>query len=182
METMNIQNFKKYAFALFMGVSFVLASGLSSFSTVQAQNYQRRQNNTEFGRCIERHRNNDYGPVGSNGNVDLNRNGIDDRYEVDGQVDINQNCIPDNEENNGRFGRDRGYNGNNGVFGNRGYNNSDFQQGYREGLDHGRIDARANRAMNFNNSKYYRSGNTAYRDGFERGCSEAYQQFRNRRW
>ena len=93
METMNTQNFKKYAFALLLGMGFVLASGLSSFSTAQAQNYPQRQNNTEFGRCIERHRNNDYGPVGRNGNVDLNRNGIDDRYEVDGQVDINQNCI-----------------------------------------------------------------------------------------
>lgn len=36
---MNIQNFKKYAFALALALGFVVAPGLSSMSTVQAQDW-----------------------------------------------------------------------------------------------------------------------------------------------
>ncbi|HKQ80270.1 MAG TPA: hypothetical protein VJ810_41640 [Blastocatellia bacterium] len=235
---MNTHNFKQYAFTLALGLGFALAPGLSSFSTAQAQNNPRRQNRREVERRGEQRRNDAYhgpvdsngnidlnrngiddryetrdgrvdinqdgradnGPVDSNGNIDRNRNGIDDRYEVNGQVDINQNGIPDSHENNSRFGRGRGYNGNNdshennsrfgrgrgyngnnSAFGNRGYNDSEFQRGYREGMTHGRADALANRAMVFNNSNHYRSGDASYRAGFEQGCSEAYQQHRNRR-
>lgn len=138
------------------------------------------------------------GPVESTGNIDRNRNGIDDRYEVNGQVDINRNRIPDNEEGyyRGRrnrddwYGDDRYYEnrdryGDRGGWYNRdrGYNNSaDFQQGYRDGLNRGREDAQTNRAKTPNNSSHYRNGSSSYRAGFERGFYEAYQQYRNRRW
>src|SRR5262249_11554776 len=114
-------------------------------------------------------------PIESTGNIDRNRNGIDDRYEVNGQVDINRNGVPDNQERYGRYRRNdwnRGYNNNNG----------DFQQGYRDGLDRGRDDARTNRAMTPNNSSHYRSGSPSYRAGFERGFYEAYRANRSRRW
>src|SRR5215831_19504193 len=60
----------------------------------------------------------DYGPIESTGNIDRNKNGIDDRYEAQGQVDLNQNGIPDNQENHGRFERnDRGFGHNDRDFG-----------------------------------------------------------------
>src|SRR5215470_8316124 len=102
MAEMNIQYFKKYAFALALGVGFVTAPGLSGLSTAQAQDYPRRQNRRDdVERRVEPRRNDGYyGPVDRNGNIDLNRNGIDDRYETrDGRVDINQNGIADQDEN-----------------------------------------------------------------------------------
>jgi hypothetical protein len=38
---MNIQKFKQYAFALALGVGFVISPGLSSLSSVQAQDWRR---------------------------------------------------------------------------------------------------------------------------------------------
>jgi hypothetical protein len=130
-----------------------------------------------------------YGPVEATGNIDRNKNGIDDRYEANGQVDLNQNGIPDNQEGYGRYGRDRGYNGNSGQWGgwnNRGYNNGDYQRGFSDGLSRGRDDALTHRAMTPNNSSHYRNGSPAYRAGFERGFYQAYRQFSHdnnwRRW
>jgi hypothetical protein len=131
---MNVQNIKKYAFRL------VVAAGLTVIvmSTSQAQDRRRRGGWDRQGQAQQqdqRRRNDCYGQVDRNGNIDRNHNGIDDRYETrDGRVDINQNGIADQDENNGRYGRDRGYNGNGGYYGNRGYgnNNSEFQKGYMD--------------------------------------------------
>ena len=153
---------KKGIVSLALTGSFILSVGAFNSADAQDRRYGRR------------------GPVENTGNIDRNRNGIDDRYEVNGQVDLNRNGIPDNQENR-RFGRGRGYYGNDGYYGNRGYSNFDFQQGYRDGLNRGREDAQTNRAMTPNNSSHYRSGNASYRAGFERGFYEAYQQYR-RRW
>lgn len=79
---------------------------------------------------------------------------------------------------------------------NDGYNNNrynsyareQFEKGYRNGLDRGRKDAQTNRVRTPNNSSHYREGNRFYREGFERGFFEAYDQYsyngrsRNRRW
>jgi hypothetical protein len=125
------------------------------------------------------------GPVEATGNIDRNRNGIDDRYEAQGQVDLNQNGIPDNQEGYRGRGRsnnggNRGY-GNHGGYANGGYNDGDSQRGYSDGLSRGRDDALTNRAMTPNNSSHYRSGSPTYRAGFERGFYQAYQQYRGRR-
>jgi hypothetical protein len=109
-------------------------------------------------------------PVEATGNVDRNKNGIDDRYEVKGQVDRNQNGVPDSQEGYSQNGRNRGHNGN------KGYNNADFQHGYNDGLTRGREDSRTNRAMNPNNSSHYRNGNSSYRAGFEKGFNEGYHR------
>jgi hypothetical protein len=156
--------FKQGALALVLTGSF--AVGLSASAHAQSR------------------RNRGEAPVEATGNIDRNRNGIDDRYEANGQVDLNQNGIPDNQEGYGRNGRGRGYNGNwnNGQVGNRGYNNADFERGYSDGLSRGRDDALTHRAMTPNNSSHYRSGDAAYRAGFERGFYQAYQQYRGRRW
>jgi hypothetical protein len=157
-EVMKKDLVKKGIVSMALTGSFIVGAGLINNANAQDPRYDRRR------------------PVESTGNIDRNRNGIDDRYEVNGQVDRNQNGIPDNQERYGRYGRDQRYNGN------RGYNNGDFQRGYRDGLSRGRDDARTNRAMTPNNSDHYRSGNPSYRAGFERGFYEAYRANRGRRW
>ena len=77
-------------------------------------------------------------------------------------------------------------------YGNYGYNNygygnygnsSEEQRGYRDGLDRGREDAQTHRIADPNNSSHYRSGNSAYREGFYRGYFVSYRQYGgNRRW
>lgn len=189
---MNNNLLKKSIISLSLTASLIL--GVGAFSTVAAQN--RRQ---ERQRRIEPQRG---GQVESTGNIDRNKNGIDDRFETrDGRVDINQNGVADQDERARRNNRDRNYGyygnrgyGNYGYYGNRGYgnygyygnsgygvNNYDFQRGYRDGFDRGREDALARRSANPNNSSHYRSGNPAYRDGFERGFFEAYRQLGIRR-
>lgn len=61
-----------------------------------------------------------------------------------------------------------------------GYARQWFEKGYRDGLDRGRKDAQTNRARTPNNSSHYRDGNQYYRQGFERGFYEAYNQYSNR--
>lgn len=181
---------KKGIVSLALAGGFILGAG--ALDNANAQGRDRR--------IDSQRRNGDYGQVESTGNIDRNKNGIDDRYETrDGRVDINQNGIADQDEQNGRFGRNpgnygnydnRGYGnygrdrGSYGTYDNRGFgvNNSDFQQGYRDGLDRGRDDALTHRAMNPNNSSHYRSGNSSYRAGFERGFYEAYRQNSGRGW
>jgi hypothetical protein len=158
---MKIGILKKGVISVALTGSFIV--GMGAFDSANAQDPRNRRNR----------------PVENTGNIDRNRNGIDDRYEVNGQVDINQNGIPDNQERYGRYGRDRR---NDRYDSNRGYNNGDFQRGYRDGLNRGRDDALTNRAMTPNNSSHYRSGNPSYRSGFERGFYEAYRANRNRRW
>lgn len=58
------------------------------------------------------------------------------------------------------------------------------QQGYHDGLDRGREDARDGRSYNPNNSSHFRnSGSAAYRDGFRRGYDVGYREYAGyRRW
>lgn len=181
-----MNNLKRNMLSLALTGSFIV--GLGALSNADAQGRQRRDIPQRGGQ----------GQVESTGNIDRNKNGIDDRYESrDGRVDMNQNGIADDNENYGRYGRDRGYYGRDrgygnqgGYYGNRGnngnwgYNNNnfDFQQGYRDGLDRGQEDARSRRAMTPNNSSHYRSGSQAYRAGFERGFYESYRRYSNRGW
>lgn len=97
-------------------------------------------------------------------------------------MDRNRNRVYDGYERNGREGN-RGY-GNDGYYGNdgSGYNNEDYQKGYRDGLQRGREDAQTNRAMTPNNSSHYRKGNATYRQGFERGFYQSYRQYSSRWW
>lgn len=196
---MNRQQFKKYALVLALGVGFILAPGLSSLSTVQAQDWryeQQRREPIRRQRQIERRqgRNGGYygqndpyanGGVDENGNIDRNQNGIDDRWETrNGRVDTNQDGIADDAEGYDRYGRNQPYYGNGGDYrnGDYGYNDAEFQKGYRDGLNRGRSDARTNRNADPNNSSHYRNGNAGYRAGFERGFNEAYRQYSGRRW
>jgi hypothetical protein len=186
-----MNHLKKGMISLALTGSFILGVGASSTADAQDWRWERQR------RIEQQRRDGNYGPVDRNGNIDRNRNGIDDRYEAYGQVDINQNGIPDSQENYGRYGRNRGYYGNDGYYGNRGnygyggndgyygnrgnygygVNNAEFQKGYRDGLDRGRKDAQTNRAMDPNNSSHYRNGNTSYRAGFERGFYQAFRQY-----
>jgi hypothetical protein len=78
--------------------------------------------------------------------------------------------------------RNGGYGSYGGGYGG-GYNNGEVQRGYRDGLDRGQEDARDRRSPNPNNSSHFRSGNSAYREGFVRGYQDGYRQFGGgRRW
>lgn len=174
---MKMSTLKKGIVSMALTGSFILGVGAISSANAQNRDWERQ-------RRIEQQRRG--GVVESTGNIDRNRNGVDDRYETrDGRVDINQNGIADQDEGyDGPYGRNGGYYGNNGHYGNNGYgrNTAEFQKGYRDGLDRGRSDALTNRAMDPNNSSHYRKGTASYRAGFERGFYEAYRQYRNRRW
>jgi hypothetical protein len=74
--------------------------------------------------------------------------------------------------------RNNGYYGN-GNYGYGGYGSSaEEQKGYRDGLNRGREDAQTRRIADPNNSSHFRSGNAAYRQGFSRGYSVGYRQYR----
>jgi hypothetical protein len=84
--------------------------------------------------------------------------------------------------NYGYGGGNYGYGGGNYGYGG-GYNNGEVQKGYRDGLDRGQEDARDRRSPNPNNSSHFRSGNSAYREGFARGYQVGYRQYAgSRRW
>jgi hypothetical protein len=106
-----MKNFKKTILSMALAGGFILSAG--AFSNANAQDWRQH-----------RQRYNGYGQVDRNGNIDRNRNGIDDRYEVNGRVDRNQNGIPDQNERYWRY-RNGGYYGNYGYYGyrNNGYNN-----------------------------------------------------------
>jgi hypothetical protein len=69
-----------------------------------------------------------------------------------------------------------------GSVGRYGYSGAE-QQGYNDGLNRGREDARDGRSFNPNNSSHFRSGSAVYRDGFRRGYEIGYREFAGyRRW
>jgi hypothetical protein len=74
-----------------------------------------------------------------------------------------------------------GYGNYGGGYG--GQNNYEVQRGYQDGLNRGQEDARDRRSPNPNNSSHFRSGNSAYRNGFVRGYEQGYRQSAGyRRW
>lgn len=75
--------------------------------------------------------------------------------------------------NYGSYGNERSYGG--------GFAGSDFQRGYNDGLNKGQEDARDRDFFNPNNSSHYRSGDSAYREGFARGYNEGYRQYAGNR-
>lgn len=192
------QKFKKYSFALALGLGLLVGPGLADFSEVQAQNprprQDRRNDRWERDRRQDQRRvygqNDGYsGQVDRNGNIDRNRNGVDDRYEnnrnseldYNGNIDRDRNGVDDRYENYGgydNYGRYENYDyGNYGGYG----DNAEAQKGFRDGLNRGREDARDRDQFNPNNSSHYRRGNAAYRDGFLRGYRQGYSEYNNNR-
>jgi hypothetical protein len=195
---MRTQNLKRFAFTTAFGLGLVVAPGLSSLSSVQAQDgrygqnrrndgrIDRNQNGTddryESNRGVDRNRNGVNDRYETNRGVDRNRNGVNDRYERNRRVDRNRNGVNDRYENNGRYDN-RGY-GNDGYYGNNGNygNSSEEQKGYRDGLRRGREDAQSNRRADPNNSSHFQKGSQPYREGFRRGFFESYRQYSGRGW
>jgi hypothetical protein len=57
------------------------------------------------------------------------------------------------------------------------------QDGYNDGMNRGREDARDHRRFDPNNSEHFRDGDGEYRDGFRRGYAIGFRQYDNsRRW
>lgn len=188
---MKSKTWKTSIVSLGLAGAFVLSAGLADSAQVAAQDS--RQEREQQRREEQLRRQGWDGRVDRNGNVDLNRNGVDDRFENnrDGyrhRSDRNRNGVDDRYEygrqRSGRYDNGGGYYDNDRYYGNGGgYRNSEEEQkGYRDGLDRGRKDAQTNRAMDPNNSSHYRNGNPAYRAGFERGFFQAFRQYSGRRW
>lgn len=87
-----------------------------------------------------------------------------------------------------RYGTRRNYpyNGNYGYgsYGRYGgYNNSELERGFRNGLKEGRDDAQDRDSFNPSRHSSFRDGNPAYRDGFRRGYEQGYREYGySRRW
>lgn len=57
------------------------------------------------------------------------------------------------------------------------------RDGYLDGVNQGRADARSRFGFDPNHSKYFRDGNAEYREGFQRGYREGFRQYENAwRW
>jgi hypothetical protein len=64
-----------------------------------------------------------------------------------------------------------------------GYNYSEEQRGYRNGLKEGRDDAEDRDSFNPSRHSSFRDGNPSYRRGFYRGYEQGYREYaRYRRW
>ena len=79
-----MNSLKKAIISVALAIGFIAGAG--AFSNADAQSWRWKQH-----RRVQ---------IDRNGNIDRNRNGIDDRYEVRGRVDINRNGIPDQNERN----------------------------------------------------------------------------------
>jgi hypothetical protein len=171
---MKLKSWKNLALSLGFASTFTLCAGLSNSANVSAQDWRNNCSNIsrqEWERREEILRNRGWnGRVDNNGNVDLNRNGIDDRCEDD--------LFLSDRYDYDRYGNRtyRAYPNNRGYYGNSRYSNEE-QLGYRDGLERGREDAFNNRRADPNNSSHYRNGSTAYREGFRRGFFQAYRQY-----
>jgi len=159
---MNIQKIKKYAVALALTAGFVIIPGLSSLSEVQAQGWWRNAQNRRDDRRDDRRDN----------RRDRRNDRRNDRWD-------NRNDRWDNRNDRWDNRNDRWDNRNDRY----GYNSKEEQKGYRDGLDRGQKDAKTRRIADPNNSSHYRSGNSAYREGFRRGYAVGYRQYdQRRRW
>ena len=72
--------------------------------------------------------------------------------------------------------------GNDGYYGNRGYNNSaELNRGYRQGIETGASDGQRGQSYNPQRSRHYRNASTqAFLQGFVRGYDQGYRQYSNR--
>ena len=188
-----MRSWKSLLLSLGLTSAFILGAGMSTSSNAYAQ-FRRNQcpSGQEMARREQILRSRGWdGRLDWNGNVDLNRNGVDDRCEDAlfqgsgyGYDRYGNRGYSDYDRYGNRTYRNNPYD--NYGYDNYGYNNYGYrneeQRGYRDGLVRGREDALSYRAMNPNNSEHYRDGDPAYRAGFERGFYEAYRQYGRRRW
>jgi len=176
---MNSKSWKTLLLSLGLTSTFILGMGMSKSASLFAQ-IGRNQcpNGQQMARREQILRSRGWdGRLDRNGNVDMNRNGVDDRCET--ALWQGRGYGYDRYEN--RSYRNDPYYDNRSYNGNYGYRNEE-QQGYRDGLTRGREDALTHREMNPNNSQHYRNSDQAYREGFERGFYQAYRQYSGRRW
>jgi hypothetical protein len=150
---MNLNTWKTSLVTLGLAGAFMLSAGFTDSASVVAQSWRRDHqelnrrnlNPQEMRRREEQLRRQGWdGRLDRNGNVDLNRNGVDDRYEDE--------LFVNDRYNNARYG-DNGY-GRNGVGG---YRNEE-PRSYRDDFERGRGDSQPGRRGNLNKSNRYRNG------------------------
>ncbi len=157
-----MSTFKKIVGSLALGAILTTTIGVTGF----AQNWPRNDQSQQ------RRSDRDYG---RDDRDDDRRN--NDRYDRRGHRH-------DNRRDNDRYDRRNG--GYNDQYENNSYARKEIEKGYRKGLEHGRKDMEKNRRRTPNDYSQFRDGNQYYRQGYERGFYEAYNQYgnngRGRRW
>lgn len=179
---MNLKTWKASLVTFGLAGTFMLGAGLANSANVAAQDWRGSQNRDrrdlsqqELQQREEQLRRMGWdGRFDRNGNVDLNRNKIDDRYEDD----LFRN---DHNDRNGYGSHENDRNYRERRSDNYGYNN-EVRRGYWDGIEQGRNASRLNRQVDLNYFSQYRNGGQAFREGFHRGFFEAYHQHNNRRW
>ncbi|MGA9769480.1 MAG: hypothetical protein WBV94_10595 [Blastocatellia bacterium] len=167
---MNLKRLKKGVAGTALMFALTLGSGMILSTTAQAQDRHRDNN---WNRDNDRNRNRDH---------DNHRDGDWQRRQ---QIDRARELVRIRQLERERSRRGHAYPAprvysNNGYYGggyNGGrYSNGDQQRGFSDGLDRGQEDARDGRSFTPNNSDHFRSGDSAYRDGFRRGYEQGYRQ------
>ncbi|MBK8315512.1 MAG: hypothetical protein IPL01_16430 [Acidobacteria bacterium] len=187
-----MQNIKKHAFGLLVMAGLTI----SVMPSAQAQGWQWPRGTDRRGQSQQqdqRQRNDGYGQVDRNGNIDHNRDGIDDRYQTNrdpridrnGNIDRNRNGVDDRYENN----RDPRIDRNGNIDRNRNGVDDRYENNRDPRIDRNRNgvnDRYENNGRYRDNDRYgyggYGNGNygynngemqKGYRDGLDRGQEDA---------
>ena len=159
-----MKNLRKGFVGAVLTLAFVFGISIAASSTAQAQyrnddRYERRD--------------------GRNGDWVQGRDGR--WYRVDRNRRNRRNDV---YTNNGRYGRNDGYDNGNYGYGNGGYNTNNnayqiaLQQGYQQGLNTGASDGQRRQSYNPQRSKHWKNASSqAYREGFVRGYDQGYRQY-----
>jgi hypothetical protein len=178
---MRLDKVKKLVVGAAFGFMVLFSAGIMFGTTAQAQDRDRDRRGGEWRQQQNRERSRDW-----DRGRDRDRDWRRDRGRVFVAPAPRVFVYPRTYPYYGRgygYGNGYGYGGyGNGGYGYGGYGyggsgSYEEQRGYRDGLDRGQEDARSGRSPNPNNSSHYRSGDSAYRDGFRRGYAVGFRQF-----
>ena len=186
--SMNLSRMKRALTGAAFALVFLFSVGIMTGTTAQAQDRDRnnrwdrsqRENRTEQrSQTVQRDRNRD-GDWNRRQQTERARE-IERARQLAWQRQQERNryaySYPRTYPSYGGYGNGGYRNG--GSYGGYGggYNNGEVQRGYYDGLNRGQEDARDRRSPNPNNSSHFRSGNSAYREGFVRGYQVGYRQY-----
>ena len=167
---MNIQWIKKglagTALALILGIGSTTV--LSTTAQAQDRRWRDRDNRSDRDRDYR----SDRGREAARRQAEREREWAYRQRQNNRYVYVTPRVVPRVYNGGGYYG---GY-GNNGGYGNYG-SSYEEQRGFSDGLNRGQEDVRDRRSFNPNNSSHYRSGNSAYREGFRRGYAQGYRQY-----
>jgi len=176
---MNFYTLKKTAGSIALAGAFLITVGAAGSSVTFAQDGRWRDRDGWGDNRVERRQERD-------GYYDGLNKGRDDARD---HRSFDPNCSKYFRDGNGEYreGFSRGYREGYRQIRERWEDNrverSQEQDGYYDGLNRGREDARDHRRFDPSNSEHFRDGNGEYREGFRRGYADGFRQYANwRRW